>query len=140
VNQPHGDLVVDEIPGLAYALARPGRRATVRARLTDGSDLTTTVLVPDVVAALCLKALAYRSRLADKDALDLWRLLEAAHAEGVTATSWPTRPTAVTAAEVLHRHFGRPVGGGVRGLTRDRAQQARIRTLVTHIVGRPRAD
>jgi len=62
VNQPHGDLVVDEIPGLAYALARPGRRVTVRARLTDGSDITTTVLVPDVVAALCLKALAYRSR------------------------------------------------------------------------------
>lgn len=134
-NRPHGDLVLDEIPGLAYALARPARSVTVRVGLTDGSRVTTTVLVPELTAALCIKAIAYRSRFADKDALDLWRLLEAAYAVGNSASTWPTGPTPVIAAEVLRHHFGRPHGTGLRNLTRDRTQRARIRNLVTHLVG-----
>lgn len=135
-NRSHGELVVDEIPGLAYALARPARQITATVHLTNGADIATTILTPELIPALCIKALAYRSRFADKDALDLWRLLESAYAEHLTASDWPSRPTPMAAAEVLHRQFGRPDGAGIRGLTHDRAQRARIQALVTHIVSR----
>lgn len=40
-NQAHGELVVDEIPGLGYALAQPARQITAGVRLTDGAEITT---------------------------------------------------------------------------------------------------
>jgi hypothetical protein len=46
------------------------------------------VPVPGPVPALALKALAYRSRLAAKDAVDVWRLLEVAAAAQMSPSEW----------------------------------------------------
>ncbi|GAA4759187.1 hypothetical protein GCM10023328_48130 [Modestobacter marinus] len=135
-NQSHGQLVVDEVPGLALALARPGTPVTVEVRLTSGHSLVIDLLLPDVVSAICLKAYAYAGRFTPRDAVDLWRLLEAAAAARVTAATWPTGAAAADAAAILGQHFGRP---GAQGPTRASARQAdqtRIRALVALVVGR----
>lgn len=134
-NQTHGDLVVDEVPGLTLALGRPPTEVAVQVRLTTGHELTAQLLLPDVVSALCLKAYAYRGRLTDRDALDLWRLLEAAEAAGVTAANWPTEPSASAAADVLRQFFGRPGAAGLRQATVRAAEQTRLRALVGYVVG-----
>ncbi|MGY1843312.1 hypothetical protein [Modestobacter sp. SYSU DS0875] len=134
-NQTHGDLVVDEIPGLSLALARPASLVTAEVRLTSGHEVVTDVLLPDVVSAICLKAYAYAGRLTDRDAVDLWRLLEAALAAGVTAAEWPSGPTGTAAAEVLRQQFGRPGSPGAARASRLPAQQTRVRALVGQLVG-----
>ncbi|NGM16112.1 hypothetical protein [Verrucosispora sioxanthis] len=59
-NQRHGELVVDEVPGLVLALHRPAELLDVHVQLTSGEPLGMRVMLPDVASALCLKALAYR--------------------------------------------------------------------------------
>lgn len=138
-NRPVGDLFVDEIPGLAFALARSATVVRLETRLTDGTALTYTAPLPDVVASLCMKAYAYRGRFKQRDALDIWRLLEAAKAAGVTADSWPISATGRDAATVLHRHFGQVGAAGPADATPDRASQARIRALVLQVVAAPQS-
>lgn len=134
-NQAHGALVVDEIPGLSLALARPGSLVTAEVRLTSGHEIVTDLLLPDVVSAICLKAYAYAGRLTDRDAVDLWRLLEAALAAGLTPADWPSGPTGTAAAEVLRQQFGWPGAPGAARASRLPAQQTRIRALVGQVVG-----
>jgi hypothetical protein len=134
-NQPHGPLVVDEVPGLALALARPGTPVAVEVQLTSGHRLATDLLLPDVVSAICLKAYAYAGRFTPRDAVDLWRLLEAAAAAGVTAATWPTGATATAAANVLSQHFGWPGAQGPARASARPPDQTRIRALVAHVVG-----
>jgi hypothetical protein len=117
-NQRHGDLVLDEIPGLLDALRLPPVHVSALAILTDTSHLEVHVHLPDVRAALVMKAHAYAGRLSDNDALDIWRLLQSAVNAGHTAADWPTGSTARDAATLLHRHFGAPNSGGPVGLTR----------------------
>lgn len=136
-NQPHGDLVVDEIPGLGLALVRPPVDVHVEVRLSDGRALATTLRLPDPVAALCLKAFAYDGRLAARDAIDVWRLLETASAAGIRAADWPDGPTPRGAARLLHLWFGRVGSAGPRDATSSRSQQARIRALVAQAVPPP---
>lgn len=137
-SQRYGNLYVDEVPGLALAIQRPATLVEVRVSLSGGDTLETTLRLPDVVAALILKAYAFRGRYADRDALDIWRLLEAARAAGVTIESWPKSASGRDAASILHRHFGQAGGGGLKGATVNRANQARIRALLASIV--PRAN
>jgi hypothetical protein len=80
-----GDVVTTEVPGLATALRRPGVDANVEVVLTDGSSVGATVVIPDTAATLGLKAWARTVRREDRDAEDLWRCLEIALADGVTA-------------------------------------------------------
>jgi hypothetical protein len=137
-----GDLSVDAVPALGLALAM--RPTTVRARLTltDGELLELPLSLPDVSAALCLKALAYGGRRSARDAVDVWRLLEAAHAAGVRAERWnPARTGArLDTSRIVHREFANPAGPGVRAATRDKAAQARIRALALEVVARPPID
>jgi hypothetical protein len=51
-----GDVVTTEVPGLAEALRRPGVTIDAELRLTDGTVLTTTVVLPDAIGTLALKA------------------------------------------------------------------------------------
>ena len=136
-NKPHGDLVVDEIPGLLDALRLPPVHVAARAILTDTTQVDVRVPLPDVRAALVMKAHAYAGRLGDNDALDIWRLLQSAGNAGHTAADWPTGSTARDAAVLLHQHFGAPSSGGSRRATPNRTNQARIRVLVAHIVPNP---
>jgi hypothetical protein len=71
-----GDVVTTEVPGLGDALRRPGIKTEVRVVLTDGSSLTTTVVMPDAASTLGLKAWARTVRDEERDAQDLWRCLE----------------------------------------------------------------
>ncbi|NMM24640.1 MAG: hypothetical protein HHJ11_14335 [Phycicoccus sp.] len=136
-NQTHGDLVLDEIPGLLEALLLPPVNVAARPVLTDTTQLYVQVPLPDVRAALVMKAHAYAGRLGDNDALDIWRLLQSASNAGHTAADWPTRSTARDAAVLLHRHFGAPSSGGPRRATPNRTNQARIRALTAHVVPNP---
>jgi hypothetical protein len=136
-NRRHGDLVVDEVPGLPLALARPGTEVHVDVRLTSGEGLVTRLVLPDVVSALCLKAYAYAGRLQPRDALDIWRLLEAASAAGVRAAAWPAGGMGSDAGRILHTHFGRAAGRGPAAATRSVPQQTRIRALIRQVVAAP---
>lgn len=136
-NQRHGDLVVDEVPGLILALHRPAAVLHVEVELTNADELSLVVSLPDVTSALCVKALAYRGRFAEKDAVDLWRLLNAAYAAGMTADAWPTSATGRDAADILHRFFGSSGATGLRQVSARSADRTRMQALVRHIVARP---
>ncbi|PZS32584.1 MAG: hypothetical protein DLM59_07885 [Pseudonocardiales bacterium] len=133
-NQPHGALLVDEVPGLALALRRPSTPVSLEVRLTSGVALIAALDLPDVVSALCLKAYAYAGRQQPRDALDIWRLLEAASAAGLRVADWPADEAATDAARILLSHFGRPMARGLVDATRSRPHQTRIRALVARVV------
>lgn len=133
-NQELGSLHVDALPGLHVALAAPATMITVNALLTNGADLEMTLALPDVSAALVMKAYAYRGRFLASDALDVWRLLEAAHAAGRSVADWPSASGSSNAADHLHQFFGRLGAPGPQDATQDAAAQARIRLLVSAVV------
>ncbi|GHS88631.1 hypothetical protein AGMMS50218_12940 [Actinomycetota bacterium] len=130
-NQEHGDLVVDEIPGLLEALQLPPIRRAIDVALTDATLRRLTVDLPDVRAALLLKAYAFRDRLAGRDAIDVWRLLESANRAGHTAATWPHGSGWREGAALLHRHFG--ATGRMVALP-DRAVRTRVRALTVRVV------
>lgn len=134
-SQQHGELYVDEIPGLSYALSRPGVELAVEAVLTDRSELVLSVVVPGPMPGLCLKALAYGSRYEARDAVDVWRLLEVVRASGAAAAGWPSGSEARDAKAVLRRHFLDRAAAGVRVVSSDTATQARVRALVQDVIG-----
>lgn len=136
-NQRHGGLVVDEIPGLAFALSRLALDLSLEVRLTDGTTVQVDTTVPEPVAALSLKALAYKSRYGRSDAVDIWRLLEVAHAAGVRAADWPLSATPREAADCLHRFFGVPPATGLVDVSAETRVRTRVRALVSTVVGRP---
>lgn len=65
-NQAHGDLVVDEIPGLFLALGRPATHVSLEVVLTSGHRRHMELALPDVMSALSMKAFAYAHRLAER--------------------------------------------------------------------------
>lgn len=134
-NQPRGDLVVDEVPGLQLALARPGVHVRAAADLTTGQSAEMDLVLPDPLSALCLKAYAYRGRMSDRDALDVWRLLEVAREAGTTPADWSGQGARRDAQQQIIRSFGRAGAPGTTRATSSRAEQARIRALVAAVVG-----
>lgn len=58
-NASHGDMVLDAIPGLSLALALPGESLDLRVHLMDSSVIEMTIVVPSVLAALCVKAVGW---------------------------------------------------------------------------------
>jgi hypothetical protein len=129
-NQEHGQLVVDEIPGLHTALLEPPTVVEVTAALTDGTEVSTTLHLPDIGAALVMKAHAYIGRLARSDAIDVHRLLEAANVAGRTSTDWPARVEARAAARILHDRFAASRPNQFLSST----AAARVRLLVRRVV------
>ncbi|MEP7762368.1 hypothetical protein [Sanguibacter sp. 25GB23B1] len=136
-NQAHGDLVVDEVPGIRSALNLPATALRVEVTLTDGEVVPLEISLPHVHAALIIKAFAYPDRLASKDAVDIWRLLEAANAGRLTAEDWPMKIEAREGAALLHQHFGGRSSRGPSRASTDAALQARIRLLVARVVAKP---
>lgn len=136
-NQKYGELHVDEVPGLLLALTREPEVVELEVRLSEGTRLKTRAVLPDPVSALALKAYAFKGRMAKRDALDIWRLLEAARASGATTSSWPTSATGRDTSHILHRYFGATAGPGVRSVSSDRGVQARVRAIVSAIVPTP---
>jgi len=115
-NRRVGALVVDEVSGLSFALPRPVESADVDVALTDGTSLHYAVSLPDPLAALVLKALAWNARLADKDIVDVHRCLAVARVAGVTPDDWPDHSEAVRARELLRGRFATRRSTAVRAL------------------------
>lgn len=136
-NQPHGALVVDEVPGLSEALGLPPVSLRVLATLTDATNVDVVLRLPDVRAALILKAYAYRGRWSDRDASDIWRLLEAASNAGLSWSDWPQGLGGRDAAQILYAFFAPPEAVGPKRATSDSGAQARIRALVRRVVPPP---
>lgn len=134
-----GQAVTTEVPGLAVALHRPGIAVDAELRLTNNDVRKTTIVLPDALATLILKARARTVRDEERDAQDLWRCLEVAAADAVT-------PAVIDAEEVgdlrdlLQRELGpggASLGAITRGLTEDAAVRlrTRIRSLLADVIG-----
>ena len=128
-NRQHGDMTLDEIPGLSLALARPGEALDLTVRLLDGSSIEFTTVVPDLAASLCVKVLAWGDRGAAKDAHDVWRLLRAFQARYPDPPAFGTTAVQGDAVNVLREGFVRPSGRGSQLASSDRREQAEIRAL-----------
>lgn len=83
--------------------------------------------------AAWLRASSCRS--ADRDAVDVWRLLEAAQHTGLTAVDWPASVSSTDAQLVLCQQFGRPRAPGLRQVSTDPTTQTRVRALVAAVCG-----
>lgn len=135
-----GDVVTTEVPGLADALRRPGITVDAELRLTDGARLETTVVLPDAIGILAMKALVRAVRTEWRDAEDLWRCLEIAAAEGVEPSDFDESATLRELRLVLWRELG--PGGAAVGALAERLQdgaaarlRTRLRALLAEVVG-----
>ncbi|MDR0366790.1 MAG: hypothetical protein LBH68_08195 [Bifidobacteriaceae bacterium] len=101
-NQHHGELYIDAIPGLSWALSAAPTLIRFTATLTVGEKVAAEVLVPGPLPALCLKLHAYRARREAKDVRDIWRLLAVCHQAGIGPGDW-SNSTATTARQILNQ-------------------------------------
>jgi hypothetical protein len=137
-----GTVVTTEVPGLAEAFRRPGMSLDVALRLQDGTSVTTSVLVPDAVGMLALKSRVRAVRDEERDALDIWRCLEVAAADGVTPTAFENDEPLEDVRRILWREVG-PNGIALEDLTaglQDGAAarlRTRLRALLVDVVGQP---
>jgi hypothetical protein len=134
-----GAIVTTEVPGLAVALRRPGIAIDAELRLSTGQVRAATIMLPDALATLLLKAFARTVRDEDRDAQDLWRCLEIAHADGVTPAA-VNDEAGTSLRDLLDRELG-PDGPSLttvtRGLRDDAAARlrTRIRALLADVIG-----
>ena len=99
----------DSIPGLHLAIAANAVIVQATVVSTSGETIEFTVPIPDVETAVVLKALAWRSRYADKDVTDLATLFEIVHQHRERIQIWRladsgiagARKDAVTALHLL---------------------------------------
>ena len=130
-----GNVVTTEVPGLAVSLRRSGIAVNTQLRLLDGEVRETTVMLPDALATLILKARVRTVRDETRDAADLWRCLEIAAADSVTPETVDGEPGAGDLRRLLHRELG-PDGTSLdaitHGLQGDAA--ARIRTRIRSLL------
>jgi hypothetical protein len=108
--------------------------------LTDGSALTSHVVIPDPGAMLGLKAWARTVRREDRDAEDLWRCLDIALAADVSAEDLHVDPTLAEMIPILRREFG-PAEAALEVITRGMSEpertrrRTRVRALLAEIAG-----
>lgn len=134
----------DAIPGLRFALNAPPLLLDVKVLLFGTKeDLSFTVPVPDVEAALILKALAWKSRGADKDLTDIASLLEIAHAHKNALTRWgysdgnlAAKGQRLDAARSLHHIVGLHARGRITPL-KGMASPARLAALIREHIPQP---
>lgn len=128
-NQVHGDLTLDEIPGLNLALARAGEQVEIGVSLRSGEALELITVIPEPLSALCLKLMAWNSRHAAKDALDVWRMLRVFRVRIPDPPPWSGKGVQLDGERALRAGFVAPAGGGARAATDNRSDQAEIRAL-----------
>lgn len=103
-------------------------------KLTNGDPVSTVSRVPGPVPALCLKLLSWDSRMAAKDATDIWRMLAVCDAAGITPGDWPDVATTRDALQALRR-FASIGSISLRQVTPDRTTQTRIRAIASRVSG-----
>ena len=105
-----GPLSADAAPGLALALAREATWVEASVVLTTLEEISLRLPLPDSAAAVVLKTLAWSQRLADKDATDVYRLLDTWEQDVSSGQARPLRRSTSTnrAVGVLRRFFLAP--------------------------------
>lgn len=134
----------DAIPGLGFALNATPLLIDVKVLLLGGKeDLAFTIPVPDVEAALILKALAWKSRTSDKDLADISSLMEIVQMHRDSLASWgfgDARLAAMgqrqDAARVLHQLIQLADRGRIKPL-RGLASPARFAALLREHIPAP---
>lgn len=127
----------DAIPGLSLALSStPLLLGTKVLLFGSKEDLSFTVPVPDVEAALVLKALAWLSRKTEKDLTDISSLLEILHLHKESLEKWSysdarlaSRGTRKDAATALHAIVDLASRGRIQA-SKGRASPARLAALI----------
>ena len=135
-------LTTSEVPGLATALRRPSVDVELTLVRLNSSVRTTSVMLPDEVSVLILRAFAWQTRGKDTDAIDLWRALEIAYAAGVTFEDLPEADRSQV-RDIVWRAFAGRIGSATdsllkaQGLFGEGTQrlQARIRALTSAVLG-----
>jgi hypothetical protein len=134
----HGGRAFDSAPGLAPALAAEPIELETGVTLLDGTLLEFITRVPTVELAVVIKAYAYASRHMDRDAEDIYRLLEIVDAHpSDTMGGWRlnepglrgSRRDAAVRLRELARH--------TRRLTNADIPTARLAVLIAAHVGSP---
>jgi hypothetical protein len=137
-SQVHGGRAFDSAPGLAPALGAEPIVIDAGARLLDGTVLEFTVRVPTVELALVIKALAFGSRLQDRDVQDIYQLLEIADAyPPIEIGGWGLNETSLRASRrdaSVHLH---ELARRSRRLASPDLPPARLATLIGALVSRP---
>ena len=140
-NRAFGDhLVTTEVPGLASALQKPVVDLEVEVRMLDNETRTIPVRLPDEVGALILKLMARTVRDEDKDAIDVWRALEACQAAGLNNVDLGSDEPA--AHRILESQFRRG-GSAIEQIARAQnlsieaatALETRLQALVAAVTG-----
>lgn len=135
------ELTTTEVPGLALALVRPGIEIELTLHRLNGEALDVRIVLPDEVSALVLKTLAWRQRLAAKDAVDMWRMLEVTRAAGIRVKDLEGAWSG--ADQVLVDAFAAIDGEAMKAITAAgslsaaavRQRHTRIRALMQHLLG-----
>lgn len=136
------DLVTTEVPGLAFALARPPITLDLAMRRLNGEILDVALTIADEVGALVLKALATTVRSKDTDIVDVWRCLEVGYAAGLGPRDFDAG-AAADAAATVRRLFESRDGPGIAAIVREQrlsteaadARFTRIRALAERVLG-----
>src|ERR1019366_8799642 len=121
-----GEVNTTEVLGLAEAFLAEPWVVDAEFILINGEHLNARVLLPDPKSMILLKAGARRVRNEDRDATDLWRCLEVANADGVTAADFEGADLAQIRTR-LHRELGRE-GTALSVITRNLSSEAKGQT------------
>ena len=104
----------------------------------SGEVREATIMLPDALATLVLKARVRTVRDEERDAQDLWRCLEIAAVEGVTPELVNTED-GTDLRDLLDRELGlggAPLNAATRGLQDAAARlRTRIRSLLADVIG-----
>lgn len=124
---------------MAEALRRPGVEVDAQLRLTDGTSLRVTIVIPDPVGTIAMKTLVRTARDDARDVDDLWRCLEIAAAAGIAPADFDGASLR-RVREELWRQLG-PDGVTLSMLVGDLQPDAaarlrtRVRALLAEVVG-----
>lgn len=135
-----GEIVTTEVPGLATALRRPPVELDANLYLTDESVRRTTLMLPDALSTLALKAHARTVRDETRDAQDLWRALEVCLHERVQSSDLDEDESLRRVPAILRRELGAE-GPALAVLTDGLQPEAaarmrtRIRALLMEVTG-----
>ena len=132
-----GDVTTTEVVGLAEALNRSPVIVDLELVRLNKERLPACLRIPDERSALTLKVLAWDTRRAEKDAVDVWRCLELANVASLTSKNLES-DDGVQTMRILERAFGSENADGIQALARAQklnpvetgARSTRIRALI----------
>lgn len=131
-----GPIVATEAGGLAFALGQPPLEVTVVAQLTDGGALDPfQVQLPQLRAAVAIKAHAWADRRHRNDAVDIARLLHAAEAAQLGPGDFEESISLRDAVVHLRRSFRTAASEGVRLVYEDPRSRAELAATCVAVIG-----